>query len=144
MLDTFYTEPDIGYLEFYANAYEEIVQPYNKVRNYLTRKPYSEEKWKLNFDNPTLADGWDKNKVASYSTVILRRNHEFFLGIMKKGYNKLFTKAKDTQEAEVEPNHYELLNYKFCEGCSNKHTKDNNSIKRGCESLSKTLMMIMF
>ncbi|WKZ27757.1 MAG: type V CRISPR-associated protein Cas12a/Cpf1 [Candidatus Dojkabacteria bacterium] len=129
MLDTFYTEPDIGYLEFYANAYEEIVQPYNKVRNYLTRKPYSEEKWKLNFDNPTLADGWDKNKVASYSTVILRRNHEFFLGIMKKGYNKLFTKAKDTQEAEVEPNHYELLNYKFVKDVVTNIPKTTTQLK---------------
>lgn len=38
---------------------------YNKTRNYLTRKPYSEEKFKLNFESPTLLNGWDKNKETA-------------------------------------------------------------------------------
>lgn len=35
---------------------------YNKARNYATKKPYSVEKFKLNFQMPTLASGWDVNK----------------------------------------------------------------------------------
>ena len=37
-LDAFYTDPENGYLQFYESAYEEIVQVYNKLRNYLTKK----------------------------------------------------------------------------------------------------------
>lgn len=35
-----------------------ITPLYNKVRNWLTRKPYSTEKIKLNFDNAQLLGGW--------------------------------------------------------------------------------------
>src|SRR5690606_18721367 len=65
-------------------------QPYNKIRNYLTKKPYSEEKWKLNFDNPTLANGWDKNKETDNTAIILRKGGTYYLGIMKKGDNQIF------------------------------------------------------
>lgn len=110
----FYTNPQNGYLLFYKNAYEEIVQPYNKIRNYLTKKPYSEEKWKLNFENPTLADGWDKNKESDNSAVILRKNGKYFLGLMTKGHNKIF----DDQHQErfvngLSEGKYEKVVYKF-------------------------------
>ena len=38
---------------------------YNKVRNWLTRKPYSTEKIKLNFDSPTLLNGWPNPQTNS-------------------------------------------------------------------------------
>ncbi|MEI6222445.1 MAG: type V CRISPR-associated protein Cas12a/Cpf1 [bacterium] len=110
----FYENPDYGYKKFYENAYEEIVQPYNKLRNYLTKKPYNEEKWKLNFDNPTLADGWDKNKESANLAVILRKDGKYFLALMKKGNNQLF----DDRNAEnfsknIGQGKYEKIVYKF-------------------------------
>jgi hypothetical protein len=44
---------------------------YNMVRNYMTRKPYSEKKIKLNFENPQLLGGWDANKEKDYASIIL-------------------------------------------------------------------------
>ena len=113
-LDAFYTDPENGYLLFYENAYEDIVQVYNKLRNYLTKKPYSEEKWKLNFENPTLADGWDKNKESDNSAVILRKDGKYFLGLMSKGNNKIFDdRNTDKFSQNITEGKYEKVVYKF-------------------------------
>lgn len=111
-LDVFYTEPEYGYLKFYEGAYEDIVQQYNKIRNYLTKKPYSESKWKLNFENPTLAAGWDRNKEEDNTAVLMRKNGDYYLGIMKKGHNRQFrdSTAHSTNESEE---YYEKLVYKL-------------------------------
>src|SRR3989344_3790407 len=89
-LSEFYTNPKNGYLLFYKNAYDEVVKTYNNLRNYLTKKPYSEEKWKLNFENPTLANGWDKNKEPDNSAVILLKDGKYYLGLMRKWYISFF------------------------------------------------------
>ncbi|PJE62637.1 type V CRISPR-associated protein Cpf1, partial [Candidatus Roizmanbacteria bacterium CG10_big_fil_rev_8_21_14_0_10_39_6] len=113
-LDSFYTKPDTGYLQFYDDAYENIVQVYNKLRNYLTKKPYSEQKWKLNFGNPTLADGWDKNKESDNSAVLLRKNRKYFLGLMTKGHNKIFDNRFEENFLEgIKNGKYEKVVYKF-------------------------------
>ena len=112
-LADFYTNPDFGYEMFYGNAYEEIIQIYNKLRNYLTKKPFSEEKWKLNFENPTLAGGWDKNKERGNATVILRKNEKYYLGIMAKGYNDIFT---DKNKDKFDGKGYEKMVYKLFPG----------------------------
>ena len=57
--------------------YYETLRPlntlYNRVRNYMTRKPFSEEKFVLTFNSPTLLDGWDLNKEEANLGVILRK-----------------------------------------------------------------------
>jgi CRISPR-associated protein Cpf1 len=63
---------------------------YNMVRNHLTKKPYSKEKIKLNFENSTLLDGWDVNKEPDNYCVLLLKDDQYYLGIMQKGYNRLF------------------------------------------------------
>jgi len=113
-LSEFYTNPDNGYLLFYKNAYEEIVQKYNDLRNYLTKKPYSEEKWKLNFENPTLANGWDKNKEADNAAVILLKGGKYYLGLMRKGKNKIFDdKNKFEFVKNIEGGVYNKVVYKL-------------------------------
>lgn len=62
---------------------------YNKVRNWLTRKPYSTEKIKLNFDNAQLLDGWDENKETANASIILCKDGFYYLGIVKKDNRKL-------------------------------------------------------
>ena len=90
--DEFYHNSDHGYYEnFFQDSYETIVQPYNLIRNFLTKKPWeSVQKWKLNFENSTLSDGWDKNKESANASVILQKDGKFFLALMKKGNTHLF------------------------------------------------------
>lgn len=57
---------------------------YDKIRNYLTKKPFSDDKMKLSFDCPTLANGWDENKIEANHALILRRGGKYFLGILNK------------------------------------------------------------
>lgn len=85
---------------------------YNKVRNYVTRKPYSIEKVKLNFESSQLLGGWDKNKENDCLSVILRKDSKYYLGIMDKGNNKIF----DTYPADGEC--YEKMVYKLLPGAN--------------------------
>ena len=65
---------------------------YNKVRNYATRKPFSTEKIKVNFENAQLLDGWDENKETANASIILRKDGLYYLGVMKKEQRKLLEK----------------------------------------------------
>jgi hypothetical protein len=114
-LGDFYNNPDFGYkVKFYNDAYEDIVQNYNLLRNYLTKKPYSEEKWKLNFENATLCGGWDKNKESDNSAVVLRKDGRYYLGLMKKGCNKLFANKNKKEFIDgIENGKYEKMIYKY-------------------------------
>jgi len=87
---------------------------YNKVRNWLTRKPYSTEKIKLNFDNSQLLGGWDVNKEPDCTGVLLRKDEFYYLGIMDKKSNRIF-------DAEVTPSDgkcYEKIDYKLLPGAN--------------------------
>lgn len=74
--DSFYSELNALYDEV-----ENIVPIYNRVRNYVTQKPYSEDKIKLNFGTSTLADGWSKSKEYDYNAVLFMRDGKYYLGI---------------------------------------------------------------
>ncbi len=87
---------------------DSITPLYNKVRNYATRKPYSEEKIKLNFENSTLLDGWDMNKESDNTSVILRKDGLYYLGIMNKKFNKIFKPENILSDGEC----YEKMEYK--------------------------------
>ncbi len=114
--DRFYNDTDVGYMTFYGDAmglksaYEEIVQGYNALRNYLTRKPYSTDKWILNFNIPTLADGFDRNKEKENGVVVLRKNGQYYLGVMDSDHMNLFAEEK---QKELEGDGYEKMNYKY-------------------------------
>ncbi len=82
---------------------------YNKVRNYLTRKPYSQEKIKLNFENSTLLDGWDVNKEPANSCVLLRKEGLYYLGIMDKKHTHVFMEDFETFNEPC----FEKMEYKF-------------------------------
>lgn len=97
------------------SCYEEISplsSLYNKARNYLTRKPYSEEKFKLNFESPTLLNGWDKNKETANLAIILRKDNLYYLGIMEKKNNKVFEEKPKSNGNDI----YEKMIYKLLPG----------------------------
>ena len=99
------------YGEFSAhwNTLDTVTPLYSKVRNYLTRKPYSTEKMKLNFENSTLLDGWDVNKESDNTSLIFRRGDLFYLGIMDRKHNRIF---KGKIDHDGGPS-YEKMEYKL-------------------------------
>lgn len=96
-----------------------IITPlYNKVRNWLTRKPISTEKFKLNFENKgDLLGGWVDSKTeksdngTQYGGYIFRKKnqigeYDFFLGISAD--TKLFRRDDSISYTEGS---YERLDY---------------------------------
>lgn len=78
-----------GMFQLIWDELDTVTPLYNKVRNWLTRKPYSTEKIKLNFDNAQLLDGWDENKETANASIILCKDGGYYLGIFNKDYRKL-------------------------------------------------------
>jgi hypothetical protein len=54
---------------------------YNEFRNYLTKKPYSKDKIKLNFECGYLLSGW-ATKYETYKSLIFKKNENYYLGII--------------------------------------------------------------
>ncbi len=91
----------------YLNVFTKI---YDKLRNRISKKPYSTDKVKLNFGSPTLLDGWDKNNEHKNLSIILRKDGKYFLGIMANNKNdkKSFAKKNLPNDGEC----YEKVVYK--------------------------------
>lgn len=100
----FYTE----FESIYASV-EPAISLYNKVRNYLTKKPYSTEKIKLNFGNPQFLGGWSQSKERDYLSVMLRKDGLYYLGVMDKSSNTLFR----GELPEDNTDNYEKMDYKL-------------------------------
>ncbi|MBR4119212.1 MAG: type V CRISPR-associated protein Cas12a/Cpf1 [Bacteroidales bacterium] len=102
--DKFYGEFTALWMEL-----DKITPLYNKVRNYITQKPYSTEKIKLNFKNSSLMKGWDLNKEEDNTTIILRKDGLYYLAIMDKKHNKVFNVKNTPNTGEC----FEKLEYKY-------------------------------
>lgn len=92
-----------------------IVPLYNKIRNYITQKPYSDEKFKLNFENSTLANGWDKNKEPDNTAILFIKDDKYYLGVMNKKNNKIFD---DKAIKENKGEGYKKIVYKLLPGAN--------------------------
>lgn len=86
---------------------------YDKVRNYMTQKPYSPEKIKLNFENPQFLGGWDRNKESDYSSVLLEKDKNYYLAVMSKNNKKVFESIPDRKGEESV---YRKMIYKLLPG----------------------------
>lgn len=96
------------------DALDAITPLYNKVRNWLTRKSYSMEKIKLNFENSQLLGGWDINKEPDCTSVLLRKDGMYFLAIMDKKSNHAF----DCDCLPSDGICYEKIDYKLLPGAN--------------------------
>ncbi len=73
--------------DFYArlravwDSLDVITPLYNKVRNWLTRKPYSTEKIKLNFENAVLLSGWSSPK-DNMGALLKDNKNTYYLAIL--------------------------------------------------------------
>ena len=105
--DAFY-----GMFDMLYDALDGFIPLYNKVRNYLTRKPGETERVKLMFDNPTLADGWDQNKEKDNTCVLFIRDGLYYLGVMDPSAKTDFSKLA----APETPGCYRKMIYKLLPG----------------------------
>ena len=109
-------EKDANFYHDFDICYERlslIVPLYNKVRNYLTRKPYKTEKYKLNFENSTLLAGWDVNKEKDNTAVILIKDKKYYLAIMSQKYKDIFTEECVSSQTKTSSGSvYQKLYYK--------------------------------
>lgn len=108
----FYSHPEIGYDIFYTDSYKIIVQGYNDIRNYLTKNPWSEEKWKLNFENSNLATGWPDSPEGNtqYCTFIFRKEGRHYLWITD--FSKILDSERSSQAYVINWDYYEKMVYK--------------------------------
>lgn len=110
--------------DFFYNSYHHILSNlklilnlYNKIRNYLTQKSYSDEKIKINFENSTLLDGWDLNKEKDNLSIIFRKDNLFYLGIInKKLKNKNVFDEEIFKKFKANNDFYEKMEYKLLPG----------------------------
>lgn len=103
-----------GKFTSYYDSIADIDRLYDKVRNYITQKPYSKDKIKLNFDNPQLLGGWDKNKESDYRTVLLHKDSLYYLAVMDKSHSKAFVDAPEITSDDKD--YYEKMEYKLLPG----------------------------
>jgi transposase len=103
-----------AYFDTYFASLSSAVKLYDKVRNFMTKKPYSLEKFKLNFENSTLLDGWDVNKESANTAILFRKNGLFYLGIMDKKHNNSFRNISNSSESD----NYEKIDYKLLPGAN--------------------------
>ena len=103
-----------GKFTSYYDSIADIDRLYDKVRNYITQKPYSKDKIKLNFDNPQLLGGWDKNKESDYRTVLLHKDGFYYLAVMDKSHSKAFVDAPEITSDDED--YYEKMEYKLLPG----------------------------
>lgn len=108
-------ETDPNFTVPFEKIWEELVpllSLYSKVRNFVTKKPYSTEKFKLNFANPTLADGWDIHKESDNGALLFEKGGLYYLGIMNPKDKPDFKSYQG-----VEP-YYQKMVYRFFPDCS--------------------------
>lgn len=100
-------ETDNNFYNDYFLYYEdfEIWKDYNLVRNYITKKQVSVDKFKLNFDNSQFLTGWDKDKEKERLWIILKKEWNYYLLILKN--NKVLNNYKYSNW-----DYFEKMNYK--------------------------------
>lgn len=103
-----------GSFQMMWDELDAITPLYNKVRNWLTRKPYSTEKIKLNFDNAQLLGGWDVNKEPDCTGVLLRKDGLYYLGIINKNHNRIF----DADVTPTDGDCFTKIDYKLLPGAN--------------------------
>lgn len=89
----------------------ELITYYNAFRNYISKKPYSQDKLKLNFESSRLFTGWSDDKFNNhtfqYSGTILRNKQKYYLVILKGA--SVLSKLKYPEAYEKNNTGWELM-----------------------------------
>lgn len=108
------------------------------LQSTLTQKPYSKDKIKLNFDNPSLAKGWDINKEVERRAVILRnylgtenqfgeKEYDYHLAVVNKRFEYPFNKKDLYGNSDQE---WEKMEYKYLKDASLSIPKCSTQVKQ--------------
>lgn len=126
-VDDFYTLYD----EFYSDSYETVVKAYNKIRNYMTKKPFNQDKWVLKFENSALAGpwGWDKNKESTNGSIVLRRSNKYYLAVMDNKHKTIFDNIPENERTIG----YEKMVYKYVKDVVTGIPKSSTQVKQVIE-----------
>jgi len=89
---------------------------YDLIRNYLTKKPYSLDKWKLNFNCAQLLGGWDVNKEPEKHGVLLTNDGRYFLAVLDNSSKKAFEKSKNPALFKTTSSDWRKMEYKLLPG----------------------------
>ncbi len=73
---------------------------YDKVRNYMTKKSYSHDKYKLYFKNVQCAEGWDINKEKDYRSALFVKEDQYYLAIIDKNAENAMVLQDDSKVVE--------------------------------------------
>ena len=111
--NAFYAE-----LEDICCELENVVTLYDRIRNYVTKKPYSTQKFKLNFASPTLASGWSRSKEFDNNAIILLRNNKYYIAIFNVNNkpDKQIIKGSEEQRLSTD---YKKMVYNLLPGPNN-------------------------
>jgi len=102
--------------------FSELDKYYNAFRNHLSKKPFSIEKFKLNFENATLLGGWDLNKESDNTSIVLKNGKQFELIILnnkkdnKNGKHCFDNKKKDNLLFKDDASGIQKMIYKLLPG----------------------------
>lgn len=116
--ETFYALLDKWYGANLTDAeqkkYIDFFEAYNKIRNFLTKKLYSVDKWKLNFNASNLLGGWDKNKEKENLGVLLLHQGKYFLVVInKEAKTTVFEPNKNPSLYHPDNAGWQKIDYKF-------------------------------
>lgn len=81
---------DFSFYGEFAECYERLAKVdllYDKVRNYMTQKPYSKDKIKLNFDKSDFLNGWAQSYERK-GAMLFRDSDNYYIGIINKKYSE--------------------------------------------------------
>ena len=120
----FYNSLNTFLNEFSAFGY------YNDLRNFSTKKPFSTQKFKVNFENSTLLGGWDVNKERDNTSIILKTGSIYELIVLDKKHNKLFDrKASSLMYSDTNSNTMKM-EYKLLKGVALSIPKCATQLKK--------------
>lgn len=60
---------------------------YDRVRNYVTQKPYSREKFKLNFNCSSFLSGWSQD-WATHDSFLIEKDDRYYLAVLERGLSE--------------------------------------------------------
>ena len=138
--DTVLTDDDFYYsLNDLWETYKGYDKVYNKVRNWVTRKPYNDKQYRLYFGKSNLMNGFTHSKgERQYNAYIFRKKnyideYDYYLGVSHntKMFNETPSSEEDISEFECF-NFFQTDNkgfYKIYKSCNNVKYKDEDCPK---------------
>lgn len=99
-------------LRVILEEYREVIKNYNLCRNYITKKPYSKEKFPLSFGSSYFGNGWDSDKVSERLCNILKKDGLYYVGIVDISSNESRKCLDNLPECTSDNKYYEIMYYK--------------------------------